>query len=179
MTRTFTWLLGPESVAAAVGAAVLGFCARHASGTGRDVDLMERLVVLLPLLVVVPVFLTALVPGAATWTWLARALVASFVVAGLLTLRVVEGFGSGAKGQDAAMIVSLCLTSMVAGTGSSIAGAMILAQRDAAFAAWFRARPVLASLLTLAASIPLGIALLFVLCVVGGLLLGAWSAFRR
>lgn len=175
-----TWLLGPESVAAAVGAAVLWYCARHASGTGRDVELMERLVVLLPLLVVVPVFLTILAPGAtATWTWLTRALVVSFVVAGFLTLRVVEGFGSGAKGQDAAMIVSLCLTSMVAGAGSAIAGAMVLSQRDAAFAAWFKARPVLASLITLAASVPIGIALLFVLCVVGGVLLGAWSAFRR
>lgn len=179
MHRFLTYVLGPEAVVLAFNLAVFAFCARHASGEGRDLQLMERGLMLLPPLVAAAAFLTGAVPGALQWGWLARAIAASFLGNAILAWRLIEGFGTGAKGQDAAYILALCSTGMMAGLGTAIASALILSRSHPGFATWFQARPILGSVLTLASAIPIGLGLLLVAAFTGGIALGVISAFRR
>lgn len=179
MSRLLTYLLGPETVLVLVNLAVFWFCARHGSGAGEDLRWMERGVWLMPPLAVGAAFLTLAVPGASGWWWLGRAILASLVGTAVLAWRLVEGFGSGAKGQDAAYIIALCLTGLSIGLGTAVAGAILLARQNPAFAEWWRMRPVVGIVLTLGASVPLGAGLVLVTAVGGGLLLGLMSAFRR
>ncbi len=52
MSRLVSFILGPESVLLLISALVFWFCARHNSGVGRDVELLERLLMVLPFIVV-------------------------------------------------------------------------------------------------------------------------------
>lgn len=179
MHRFLTYVLGPETVVVAFNLAVFAFCARHASGEGRDLQLMERGSMLLPPLVVVAVFLTAMVPGVLHWGWLARAITASFLGSAVLAWRLIEGFGTGARGQDAAYILALCSTGMMTGLGTAIVGTLILCRSHPGFATWFQARPIIGWVLTLVSAIPIGLGLLLVAAFTGGIALGVISAFRR
>ncbi|MBI1354278.1 MAG: hypothetical protein GC160_08025 [Acidobacteria bacterium] len=179
MSRALSMLVGPEAVMAAVTAGVYVVCARHASGEGRDLRLMEQLSMLLPLLAVAAVFLTGLAPGAASWWWLGRAVAASFVGTAIFSYRIVEGFGEGAKGQDAAYMIGFLSAGAVSAVGVAVFGALIRMGESPGFAAWFRMRPVTAWCLTLLASIPIGVALVMTLATVGGLALGLATAFKR
>lgn len=169
-------MLSPELVLLTVGAAVFWICARHNSGEGADVALMERMIWLLPIVVVPMAFATVLAPGAKNWWWLARAITFSFVMLAITSHRIVQGFGSGARGQDAALIIVLVLGVAMVSLATSVAGAAILAEVRPGFGAWFRARPLLASLLTLVSALPIGLVLGIVvttaLGVVGGLVSG-------
>lgn len=179
MNRWLSALLSPETVLLAVGVAVFAICARHSSGEGADVALMERMIWLLPLVAVPLAFATVLAPRAKHWWWLARAVTFSIVLLGIAGYRIVQGFGSGAKGQDAALIIVFVLGVVVVSLATAISGAVILAEVKPAFAAWFRARPVLGSILTLGAAVPIGLALGIVLATtlgfVGGLILEFWQ----
>lgn len=159
MNRPLSLLAGPELVLAILGALVFWFCARHNSGVGRDVDLMEKLVMMLPLLLVPPAFATILVPGAKAWWWLGRAVVFTYIILLVCAGRVIAGFGEGAKGQDAAFILVLAFGTALIAVGSTVSGAMILAETKPGFGAWFSARKVLGSFLTALAVVPVGFGL--------------------
>src|SRR5688572_19861902 len=134
MSRTLKILLGPELAVFAVALGVYAVCARHPAGEGNDLLLMERLVWTVPPAAVVLAFATILVPGAATGWWLLRANLAAFIGAGVITLRIIAGFGDGAKGQDAAFIIAMMLAVAVAGLGTAVTGAVVLAKTKPAFA---------------------------------------------
>ena len=48
MNRQLTYLIGPETAMALLTALVFLFCARHYSYSSRDVDILDRLLWLLP-----------------------------------------------------------------------------------------------------------------------------------
>lgn len=179
MNRALPLLLGPEAVMLAITLAMHVYCARHASGEGRDLRVMGVLIWSLPLLAVTAVYLTVLAPGAANAWWLARAALASLVGISLCSYRIVEGFGEGAKGQDAGYVFALLVGGIAMSLGTSICGAYVRTQTHPAFADWFRARPVLGCTLTLLAAIPIGAVIFGVTTAFGGFALGLWSAFRR
>lgn len=179
MIRLLPLLIGPETVMLACTLGVYALCARLPTGEPDAIRILERMVWLLPPLAVVLVFLTLLVPGNANWLWLARATVVSLLGPSIFIWRVVEGFGSGAKGQDAAFIVAFVVAAITASAGVAIAAAAILGQRSPAFAEWFRMRPLVGSLLVLVSTVPIGIALVLGGSLVGGFLLGLYVAIRR
>ena len=180
MNRILPFLLGPELVTALLVLVTYGFCARHNSGEGRDVEIMSRLVWLVPFLITPLVFATVFVPGARNWTWLGRAVLLTFVAVFVCGGRIIDGFGSGSKGQDGAMILLVMLGSFTVALGIAITGAMILAEARPGFAAWFGGHRFLASTLTLIAAVPIGVALGFTVSLVGGILLGLYvEIFKR
>lgn len=179
MNRQLTYLIGPESVLTVLGVLLFWFCARHNSGQGRDVELMEKIVWLLPFLVVPCVFATVFVPGAKSWWWLGRAIVLTFVVLLVCGSRVITGFGSGAKGQDAAFIIIITFGTVVVSLASAVAGAMILAATKPAFGEWFRLRPVLGSTLTALAALPIGVVLGLAIMLVFGVFVFFSILFKR
>jgi hypothetical protein len=170
MNRPLTYLLGPETVLTLLGLLVFWFCARHSSGERHDVDQLEKLVWLLPFIVVPCAFATVFVPGAKTWWWLGRAIVPTFVMLIVCGLKIVDGFGSGAKGQDAALIIIATFGTVAVSLASAVAGAIILAANRPAFGEWFQARPVLGSVLTALAALPIG-------AVLGGAIMLVFSVF--
>lgn len=52
MNRQLTYLIGSETAMALLTAPVFIFCARHSSYSTRDVDILERLMLLLPVIAV-------------------------------------------------------------------------------------------------------------------------------
>ena len=179
MSRATSLLTGPELVLALLTGAVFWFCARHDSGEGRDVQLCEKLLMLLPLLVVPAAFATVLLPGAKTWWWLGRAVVFTYVFLLVGAGRLIAGFGTGAKGQDAAFIMVLIFGTVLIAIGTAVTGAMVLAENRPAFAAWFGARKILGSLLTAVATVPIGFALGIVATIAVTVVASLATAFKR
>jgi len=179
MNRLVALLVGPEAVMLAITLAAHAYCARHATGEGRDLRTMGVLVWALPPLAVVAAYLTVLVPGAANHGWLARAALASLVGVALLAHRIVAGFGEGAKGQEAGYVIALMFGGAAISLGTAICGAYVRAQQHPTFAEWFRARPLLGSTLTVLAALPIGVVLFLSVSLVGGFAFGLWSAVRR
>lgn len=179
MIRLLPFLVGPETAMLLCTLGVYAICSRLPTGEPDALRILERMVWLLPPLAVVLVFLTVLVPGNANWLWLARATLVSLVGPSIFVWRIVEGFGSGAKGQDAAFIIAFAFAAITASVGVSVAGAAILGERSPAFAEWFRMRPLVGSLLVLASTVPIGIALVVGGSTIGGFLLGIYFAIRR
>lgn len=179
MSRNLTYFLGPESVLTLLGAAVFWICARHNSGDGRDAALMEKLVMLLPFVVVPIVFATIFVPGAKNWWWLGRAIVLTFVMLSICAGRLIHGFGMGAKGQDAAFIMVITFGIVGVAFATTITGAMILAEAKPAFADWFRARKIIGSILLLLSSVPIGFALGIVVTLGIGIFAGIYTSIKR
>jgi hypothetical protein len=179
MSRATSLLAGPELVLALITGAVFWFCARHNSGEGRDVQLCEKLLMLLPLLVVPAAFATVLLPGAKTWWWLGRAIVFTYVFMLVGAGRLIAGFGTGAKGQDAAFIMVLVFGTVLVAIGTAVTGAMVLAENRPAFAAWFGARKILGSFLTALATVPIGFGLGVVATIAVTLVACVATAFKR
>ena len=179
MNRPVSLLAGPELVLAILGALIFWVCARHNSGVGRDVDLMEKLVMMLPLLIVPPAFATILLPDAKTWWWLGRAVVFTYIVLLVCAGRLIAGFGEGAKGQDAAFILVLAFGTALIAVGSTVSGAMILAETKPAFGAWFGARKVLGTVLTALAVVPVGFGLGLAATMAVALVASVYSAVKR
>jgi len=179
MNRLLSILFSPEAVLAAFTAAVFWFCARHPSGEGRDVELMERLVWLLPFLVVPLAFAAVFVPGAKNWWWLARTVVAITVVLCVCGGKVIAGFGSGSKGQDGAIILIFTFAVILVSLGIAVSGAMILCETRPGFAEWFQARRVTGPVLTLLSAVPIGFVLGFVGILLFAVVVGIWTEFSR
>lgn len=179
MSRATSLFAGPELVLAVITAAVFWFCARHGSGEGRDVLLCEKLLMLLPLLIVPPAFATVLLPGAKSWWWLGRAIVFTYVFMLVGAGRLIAGFGTGAKGQDAAFILVLTFGTVLIAIGTVVTGALVLAENRPAFAAWFGARKVLGSFLTAVATVPIGFALGITATIGVALVASIATSFKR
>lgn len=158
MNRVLTLLAGPELVLGVFTAAVFAFCARHHSYSDEDVRLLEKLLLLLPLLVVPVGFITVLVPGAKTWAWLARVNLATLGCLIACGLRIVDGFGapgSGPKGQDAGMILVIGFGIVWSALANAICGTAVLRAQQAGVAAWYRAHPIGGYALTAVATAPI------------------------
>ncbi len=162
MSRIHYYLLGPEAALGLASLLLFWFCSRHNSGEGRDTEIMEKSLWIIPFVLTAIAFATILVPGAKNWLWLGRAIGFSYLASFVCGYRVICGFGSGSKGQDVAMILIIMLSSVAIALASAISGAMILAAQRPGFANWFQAHPVFGSILTGLAAIPIGI--VFGLC---------------
>lgn len=170
-----TYLLGPESVLAALTAVIFWIAARHTSGQGRDVQVLERLLLWLPLLVVVLAFSTISVPGAKTWWWLGRMLFFAFAALFVCSWRLIENLGGGAA---FGFFLVLGLGVMAASLAAAVSSTMILCELRPSFAEWFQARRVMGSALTLLSAIPIGAAMGVVVTTCLGVVGGIWSAIR-
>lgn len=180
MNRSISYLLGPETVLAVATALLFWFCARHNSGAGRDVAIMEKLIWAIPFLLTPIAFATILVPDAKNWWWLGRAIGFSYVAIFVCGSRLICGLGSGSKGQDVAMILLVVLASVAIAVASSVTGAMILAATKPGFANWFQAHKLLGSCLTVLAMIPSGFTLGIIVTFVGTILLAFYcEVFKR
>lgn len=180
MNRPITYLLGPEAALAVSTALLFWFCARHNSGAGRDVALMEKLIWAIPFLLTPIAFATILVPDAKNWCWLGRAIGFTYLAIFVCGYRLICGLGSGSKGQDVAMILLVVLASVAIAIASSITGAMILAATKPGFANWFQAHNFLGSCLTVLAMIPIGFVLGIVVTVISTILLAFYcEVFKR
>lgn len=174
MNRPLTYLIGPETALTLFSILLFWFCARHNSGAGRDVTIMEKLIWAIPFIVTPIAFATILVPDAKNWWWLGRAIGFSYLASFVCGYRLICGLGSGSKGQDVAMILLVVLASVAVAIASSITGAMILAATKPGFANWFHAHKYLGSLLTVLAMIPIGIVLAITATVISSILLGIY-----
>lgn len=180
MNRVGTYLIGPETVLTLGTAVLFWFCARHNSGAGRDVALMERLIWLLPLILTPLAFATVFVPGAKSWWWLGRAAVFSFVAILVCGGRLISGLGPGAKGQDAALILLIVLGAAAVGLATAATGAIVLGAKKPGFAQWFDTHKVLGSVLTLLSAVPIGFVLGAAVTICGTVLLAFFhELFRR
>lgn len=180
MNRPITYLLGPETVLAVATALLFWFCARHNSGTGRDVVIMEKLIWAIPFLLTPLAFATILAPDAKSWWWLGRAIGFSYLAIFACGYRLICGLGSGSKGQDVAMILLVVLASVAVAIASSVTGAMILAATKPGFANWFQAHKFLGSCLTGLAMIPIGFVLGIVVTIISTILLAFYcEVFKR
>lgn len=179
MTKKWLLILGPETVLLLAAAGVFWFCARHDSGEGRDLLVLERLVMVLPLAVVPLAFATVLVPGAQSWWWLGRAIVVTLAGLMICAGKIIAGFGSGAKGQDAAFVLVVVFGIALVSVGTAATGALILAANHAGFAEWFRVRRLLGCVLTMLAVLPIGVVLATGTTVLVGVTAGIWSALSR
>lgn len=176
MNRILSILAGPEAAMVLLTAVVFLFCSRHGSYSSRDVELLERLMWVLPVVAVPLAYATIFVPGAKSWWWLGRVNVALFAALIACALKVVAGFGapgSGPKGQDVGLLVVVCLGLILAAIANAIAGSMILAEHKPAFAEWFRARRVVGSILTGLAAVPIAL----IMALGGGVLTGVFVFF--
>lgn len=159
MNRAINYLLGPEAVLAAATAVLFWFCARHNSGEGRDVVTMEKLIWAIPFVLTPIAFATILAPDARNWWWLGRAIGFTYIAIFVCGFRIINGLGSGPKGQDVAMILLVVTASVAIAIASSVTGALILAATKPGFANWFQSHKFLGSFLTMLAMIPIGFAL--------------------
>lgn len=157
----FLLSIGTPEVALGVFTALLfAFCARHNSFEDRDVRLLERLLWLLPLMVVAVAFATLLRPELRTWWGLGRINLAVTLALIFGAYRLVSGFGapgSGPKGQDAGFIVVFALGMALCAPANAGAAAWILSDQNPSFADWFRQRKLIGSLLTFLAALPLAV----------------------
>lgn len=178
VSRSLSYFIGPESVLIALSLAVFWFCARHNSGEGRDILLLEKLVMTLPLFVVPIAAATVFVPGAKNFLWLGRFVVLTYLMLAICAGRIITGFGTGAKGQDAAFILVIVFGTVMIALATSVTGAMILAETRPAFAAWFRGHKIVASILTLLSAVPIGLVLGVTATVLIGILAAAYSSLK-
>lgn len=180
MNRPLTYLLGPEAVLVVFSVLLFWFCSRHNSGEGRDLAIMEKLIWSIPFLITPIAFATILAPDAKNWWWLGRAIVSTCLAVMVCGYRLIEGLGSGSKGQDVGLILLLMLGAVAIAIATSITGAMILAATKPGFANWFQAHKVLGTFLTAVATIPIGVVLGLTATFVGTILLAFYcEVFKR
>lgn len=180
MNRPLTYLLGPEAALALFSVLLFWFCARHNSGEGRDVAIMEKLIWALPFLITPIAFATILAPDAKNWWWLGRAIGFTYIAIFVCGYRLIHGLGSGAKGQDAAFILLIVLASVAIALATAVTGEMILAATKPGFANWFQTHKFLGSFLTLLSAVPIGFAVGIVATVVFTVLLSFYcEVFKR
>lgn len=180
MSRPITYLLGPETALAVATALLFWFCARHNSGEGRDVAIMEKLIWAIPFILTPIAFATILAPDAKNWWWLGRAIGFTYLAIFVCGYRLICGLGSGSKGQDVAMILLVVTASVAIAIASSIAGTMILIATKPGFANWLQAHKFLGSLLTALVTIPIGFVLGIVVTIISTVFLAFYcEVFKR
>jgi hypothetical protein len=182
VSRLTSILFGPEVLLLGFGALVFAFCARHNSYGSQDVRTLEKLLWLLPFLVVPIGFATILVPGAKNWVWLSRVNIAVVVCLAVCAFRIVSGFGapgSGPKGQDVGMILALTLGAGCSGLANVVCGSMVLRAQRPEADEWFRLHPIGGTALAAASAVPIVVVQVIVTIVILGLLAAMVSAFVR
>ncbi|HYG22863.1 MAG TPA: hypothetical protein VEH04_08780 [Verrucomicrobiae bacterium] len=179
MNRWATYLLGPETVLTIITFVIFTVCARHSSGEGKDVELLEKILMGLAFWVVPLVFATVSVPGARNWWWLGRAIGLTSIMLLVIACRLISGFGTGAKGQDAAFILVMILGIVMISLCAAVSGGWILFDLRPGFANWFRNHRFVGSLLVAAGAIPIAIALGLVQIAGVTLVASVWSSFKR
>ncbi len=180
MSRPLTYLLGPETALVLFSGLLFWFCARHNSGEGRDLALMEKLIWAIPFIITPLAFATILAPDAKHWWWLGRAIVLTYIAIMVCGYRLIEGLGSGAQGQDVGLILLLMLGAVAIAIATAVTGAMILAETKPGFANWFHAHKILSAFLTALTTIPIGAVLGLTATFVGTLLLAFYvEVFKR
>ena len=161
---------------------VFFFCSRHYSYSTRDVDSLEPLMRLLPVIAVPLAYATMFVPGAKSWWWLGRLNGAPFVALLVCANKVVNGFvapGAGPGAGALGIFAVICFGVVFAALANAVAGALILAENKPAFAEWFRARKFIGCLVTALAAIPIGAAMGIALSIVLSVFVGVTSLFNR
>lgn len=179
MNKWLTYLIGPESVLVVIAIFMFSVAARHNSGEGEDIRLVEKLVMTLAFWVVPMAFATIAVPGARNWLWLARAVVFTSIILLVIATRLIAAFGTGAKGQDAAFIMVLIFGVSVMSICSAMTGALILAETRPAFAGWFRERWIIGITATALAALPIAVTLGIVQLIGVATVASVWSAIKR
>jgi len=180
MNRPLTHLIGPEATLARFSVLPFWFCARHNSGEGRNVVIMERLIWAIPFILTPAAFVTICAPDTGNWWWLSRAIVFTFIAIFVCGYRLIDGMGSGPKGQDAAFILLIVLASVAIAMAAAVTGAMILAATKPGFANWFQTHKLLASLLTFLSAVPIGFGLGIVVTFCSTILLAFYcEVFKR
>lgn len=173
MNRFWTLCIGPEVALGVLTIGVFWFCASYNSGTGRDVVLIERLLLVLPLVAAPLAFLTFLTLETKSWWSVGRINLALFVGLIVCGTRLVAALGSGAKGQDVAFLMALAFGVLLGALGNGVIGAAVLFATRPGLAAWFRAHRFLGSVLTLLSTIPIGmvmaIGVTILVALVGGM----------
>jgi hypothetical protein len=182
MSRIGSFLLGPEALLAAFGALVFTFCARHNSYSDQDVRTLEKLLWMLPILIVPIGFASILVPGAKNWMWLSRVNLAVVICLSLCAYRVVSGFGapgSGPKGQDVGMILVITLGVASSALANVVCGTMVLRAQRPAADEWFRLHPIGGTALAAVSAVPIVIVQIIVTVFVLGVLAAIVNALER
>jgi hypothetical protein len=179
MNRWLSILAGPEVVLALLTTAVFLLCARHNSAGTDDVRVLERLIWLLPLVAVPVAFATLYPTSARTWIGLGRVNLALLVCLMVCAFRIVSGFGSGAKGQDAGFILVVSLGMIFSSLPNAISAALILREHKPAVDEWFRLRPVVGALLTGLAIVPALVVQTVATGLIAGVLGLAVACFKR
>ena len=158
MSRGLAILMAPELVVAVLIAVVFLVCARHHSYSDADVRVLERLLYLLPVVLVGAVFAGLYGTGLRTWGGLVRANLAVIVGLVVAGYRIVSGFGapgSGPKGQDAGFIVLLSLGLVLSTVANAVLGTVILRAQKPAVAEWYRDHAVAGPLLSVVSMVPI------------------------
>jgi hypothetical protein len=182
MNRWFSLILGPEVVLGVFTAWIYTFCARHNSYSTQDVRSLEKLLLIVPLLVVPLAFLTIFTATERNWMWLGRVNFAATVCLSMCAYRIVSGFaraGSGAAGQDAGLILVLTIGTGLCAIANAICGSLVLRAQKPAVAEWFHAHPVGSVVLTAVSTAPILVAQIVVTVVIVGVLAVTMSAFER
>lgn len=170
---------GPEILLLLLTVAVFALCGLHATGSRRDLSWMETMIVALPWIAVPLAYAGTLFVGCRSWFTLARINFALFIALTACTLRIVAGFGTGAHGQDAAILLVFTFGMLLASLGNAITGARILAARQPAFRQWFGSHRVGGSALVALATVPIAVATIAAASIAFGLLGGIWSLLAR
>jgi len=182
MNRALSFLLVPEVVVALFTAAFFLFCARHSSRSPRDLELLVRAMWLLPLVAVPLAFATIFAPGGHSGWWLARVNIAVSLALLVCSIKIANTYGpvgSGRTGAGNGLIIVLTLGIVVGALANAAAGALVLAELQPAFAAWFQARKFVAGLLTLLAAVPIGFAMTLVIGAVVSVVIAVFALFNR
>jgi hypothetical protein len=179
MSRALNILLGPEVVLAALTAVVFLFCARHNSASDHDVRLLEKVLMLLPLVLVPIAFATVFAPGARNWVWLGRVNFATILCLSLCGYRLVSGFGTGAKGQDVGFMLVVGFGIGLSTLANAICGAMVLREQKPSIATWYQMHPIGGHLLTAVATLPILVVQVIVTVVIVAAVALVASAFER
>jgi hypothetical protein len=158
MNRLLPYLLGPEIALTLLTALVIVYCSRHGSYSAQDVQAVQRLIWLVPLLAVLLAFGPIVFSATKSGWWLARANIAVLISLPVCTGKIIEKFaapGAGPAGQEAGLVLMLVFAAGLTGLANAICGTMILGAAKPAFASWMRAHTLLGYLLTGVAMVPL------------------------
>ncbi len=181
MNRAVTFFIWPEVTVGLLTAAVFLFRARYNSYSDSDVRALERLLYLLPVLIVLAAFGGTYGSTSRTWLGLGRANVAAMVGLVICGYRVVSGFGapgSGPKGQDAGFILLVTLGLGLCTIANAIIGSLVLRAQKPAVAEWYRDHGAAGATLTALSMVPIllvQIAAIMVIASVAGMMSGLFK----
>lgn len=151
MSRTLSILAWPETGMGLLTLAVFALCSRFGSYSDSDVRVLEKLMWILPFVIVSLGFLTLFLSGARSWSWLVRSNLAVQLSLMICAWRIVSGFGapgSGPKGQEAGFVVIVGFGFVAAAVVNTIYVTAFLRAQNTTVDAWYREHSVWGPVLT-------------------------------